>query len=71
MGDIYVVSAGARERLLAEAEQYEEHYVVRAGLEPDLLLSTAVRAHGSSPEQAAVAHRARASAAVTSGRGRE
>jgi hypothetical protein len=37
MEDIYVVSADARERLLAAAEQDEDRYVVRAGLEPGLL----------------------------------
>jgi hypothetical protein len=64
MEDIYVVSAGARERLLALAEQYEEHYVVRAGLDPGLLSAATDRDAAARPGY-------RAAAPVPSGRGRE
>jgi hypothetical protein len=66
MEDIYVVSAGARERLLAVAEPREEYYVVRAGLDPDLLRSHAVGAHRATDERPTRAFDVRIAAAATS-----
>ena len=69
MEDIYVVSVGARARLLAAIEQCEDRYIVRAGLEPDLLGTAAAQPPRPSIEHPAF--RVRATAAVPSVLGRE